>query len=39
MNVSNQFKVYKLDNALYQIGELDIDSDYKLNIIALLEFW
>ncbi len=38
MNISNQFKVYKLGNALYQIGELDIDSDYKFNIISLLEF-
>ena len=38
MNISNQFKIYKLNNALYQIGELDIDSDLKQNIISLLEF-
>ena len=37
MNISDQFQVYKISHSIYQIGELDIDSDYKNNIISLLE--
>ena len=37
MNISDQFQVYKISHSIFQIGELDIDSDYKNNIISLLE--
>ena len=37
MNISDRFQVYKISHSIFQIGELDIDSDYKNNIISLLE--
>ena len=37
MNISYRFQVYKISHSIFQIGELDIDSDYKNNIISLLE--
>jgi len=38
MNISEEFQVFKISHSLYQIGELDIDSEFKDNIISLLEF-